>query len=102
VRWLGELARHSAELAQRDIGIVAIAADSVADTSALEHKVQGVALLSDLDLSASAAWGLRAAGADSPSPGTFVVGRDGKITYRRLEDPSGDWPTYAELAAALP
>jgi hypothetical protein len=30
-----------------------------------------------------------------------VVGRDGVVQWRRLEDKRGDWPTYAELAAAL-
>jgi hypothetical protein len=81
--------------------VVAIAADSVADTAALQAKVVGVLLLSDPGLAASAAWGVRVPDADSPSPGTFVVGRDGLVRWRRLEDPRGDWPTYAELNAAL-
>jgi len=58
-------------------------------------------LLTDLDLSTTTAWGLHVPGAESPSPGTFVVGRDGVIRWRRLEDKRGDWPTYPELAAEL-
>jgi hypothetical protein len=72
----------------------------VADTAALQAKLPGVLLLTDPGLAASAAWGVRLPDAESPSPGTFVV-RDGVVRWRRLEDPRGDWPTYAELAAAL-
>jgi hypothetical protein len=45
---------------------------------------------------------LHVAGAEAPSPGTFVIGRDGLVQWRRLADNHGDWPTYPELAAALP
>lgn len=101
MRWLGELAQHAAELEARDIAIVAIAADSPADTASLQARLPGLALLIDPQLAAAAAWGVRAAGADNPSPGTFVVGRDRAVRWLRLEDARGDWPTYAELAAAL-
>jgi hypothetical protein len=69
--------------------------------AALQPKVPGVTLLTDPGVAASTAWGLHTPGADNPSPGTFVVGRDGVVQWRRLEDKRGDWPTYAELAAAL-
>jgi peroxiredoxin len=101
VRWLGELAQHAAELEARDVAIVAIAADSVADMATLQAKLPRLVLLTDPDVAAATAWGVRAAGADHPSPGTFVVGRDGLVRWRRLEDARGDWPSYAELAAAL-
>jgi alkyl hydroperoxide reductase subunit AhpC len=81
--------------------VVAIAADSVADTTELQAKLAKIPLFTDLDLSATTAWGLRAPGAEHPSPGTFVVNRDGVVQWRRLEDKNGDWPTYPELAAAL-
>ena len=89
------------ELEGRDVGVVAIAADKVADMAEVQAKLPRLLLLTDLDFSASTAWGVHLPDADSPSPGTFVVGRDGVIRWRRLEDPRGDWPTYAELAAAL-
>jgi peroxiredoxin len=100
VSWLGELAGHADEMAQRDIAVVAIAADSVSDMAALQAKLPRITLLTDPG-AAAAAWGVHVPGADNPSPGTFVVGRDGVVQWRRLEDKRGDWPTYAELAAAL-
>jgi hypothetical protein len=81
--------------------VVAIAADSVADTTELQAKLAKIPLFTDLDLSATTAWGLHAPGPEHPSPGTFVVSRDGVVQWRRLEDKNGDWPTYPELAAAL-
>jgi hypothetical protein len=69
--------------------------------AALQPKAPGVTLLTDPGVAASTAWGVHVPGAESPSPGTFVVGRDGVVQWRRLEDKRGDWPTYAELAAAL-
>lgn len=81
--------------------MVAIAADSVSDTAALQAKLPRITLLTDPGVAAAAAWGLRVAGADSPSPGTFVVDRGGVVQWRRLGDEHGDWPTYPEVAAAL-
>jgi peroxiredoxin len=101
VRWLGELDQHAAELAQRDIGLIAISADALDDLAALVPKLPNVRLLTDPGLVAASAWGLRVPGAEAPSPGTFVVGNDGVIAWRRLEQPHSDWPTYAELTAAL-
>jgi len=69
--------------------------------AALQAKAPGLTLLTDPGVAASTAWGVHVPGAESPSPGTFVVGRDGVVQWRRLEDPRSDWPTYAELAAAL-
>jgi peroxiredoxin len=82
--------------------VIAIAADSVADMAALQPKLPRITLLTDPGAGAATAWGVHAPGADHPSPGTFVVGRDGVVQWRRLEDRRGDWPTYPELAAALP
>ena len=81
--------------------MIAIAADTVEDTKLLQAQVAKIPLFTDLDLSATTAWGLHAPGAEHPSPGTFVVNRDGLVQWRRLEDKNGDWPTYPELAAAL-
>jgi hypothetical protein len=69
--------------------------------AALQAKAPGVTLLTDPGVAASTAWGVHVSGAESPSPGTFVVSREGVVQWRRLEDSRGDWPTYAELAAAL-
>jgi peroxiredoxin len=69
--------------------------------ASLQPKLPTVTLLTDPGLKAATAWGVSEAGAEVPSPATLVVGKDGVVTYRRLEDDRGDWPTYAEVAAAL-
>ena len=101
VAWLGELSAHAGELAQRDVGVVAISADALDDLRSLVPRLPHVTLLDDPGLVATTAWGLRVPGAEAPSPGTFVIDA-GTIRWRRLEGPHGDWPTYAELTAALP
>jgi peroxiredoxin len=100
VKRLGELSAHAGELAQQDVGLVAISADALDDLASLVPKLPSVTLLADPGLVATAAWGLRVPGAEAPSPGTFVIA-GGAIAWRHLEGPSGDWPTYAELTAAL-
>jgi hypothetical protein len=84
----------------RRVGVIAIAADAVTDMAALQTKLPHITLVSDTTLAASRSWGLLVAGGEHPDPGTFIVA-GGKVTYRRLEDRRGDWPTYAELRSAL-
>jgi len=69
--------------------------------AALQTKLQGVSLLTDPDVRASEAWGVHVAGAENPSPATYVVGVDGVVRWRKLGDQNGDWPTYEEVATAL-
>ncbi len=81
--------------------VVAIAADPVEDMATLVPTLPGITLLTDLELEASAAWGLARAGAQNPSPATYVIGRDGAVRWRKLPGAGGDWPAYKDLAAAL-
>ena len=81
--------------------VVAIAADDVEDMAPLQTKVPGLVLLTDPKLAALQAWGVLQRGAEHPSPVTFVIDRDGIVRWRHLLDVRGDWPTYAELLAAL-
>ena len=81
--------------------MTAIAADSVEDMAALQTTLKGVTLVSDSKLVASDAWGRHIQGSDSPSPATYIVDGGGVIEWRHMPDQHGDWPTYAELAAAL-
>ena len=67
----------------------------------MQTKLPGLRLLTDLKLEAATAWGAHDPGADDPTPTTYVVGGDGTVRWRRLAAPGNDWPTYAELAAAL-
>ncbi len=69
--------------------------------ASIQPKLPSFTLLTDPGLTTCDTWGLHAPGAENPSPGTFVVLRDGTIKWRRLEDSRGDWPTYPEVAAAL-
>ncbi|MEO7093911.1 MAG: redoxin domain-containing protein [Polyangiales bacterium] len=101
MRWLGELANHDDEYKTRDIGVVGIAADDVADMVGLQPRIPTITLLTDVKLAGSLAWGLVPAGAEEPEPGTFIIDREGVIRYQRLGNEKGDWPTYAEVAAAL-
>ena len=68
--------------------------------AALQTTLPAIRLVSDPGLDGVRAWGTLIPGAEHPSPATFVV-TDGKVTYRRLLEVNGDWPTYAELARAL-
>jgi len=101
IHWLRALATHADEYKQRRIGLVAIAADEIADMAELQKRVPEVTLLADVKLSGSVAWGLVPAGAEESTAATFVIERDGSVRYRRLAAPTSDYPTYAELAAAL-
>jgi hypothetical protein len=79
---------------------VAISADDLEDMAALQTKLPRVRLLS-AKLPAVAAWGALLPGAEQPTPMTFIVGHDGVIRWRYLLQPAGDWPGFAQLAAAL-
>ena len=52
-------------------------------------------------LAATSAWGLKVGDAEAPWPATYVIDTAGKVRWRHLRDEHGDWPTYAELAAAI-
>lgn len=68
--------------------------------ASLQTRLPAIALVSDPALAGLRAWGVLVKGAEHPSPATFVV-EGGKVTYRRLLEANGDWPTYAELSRAL-
>ena len=68
--------------------------------AALQTKLPAITLVSDPALDGLRAWGTLLEGAEQPSPATFIV-TDGKVTWRRLLEANGDWPTYAELAEKL-
>ncbi len=68
--------------------------------AALQTRLPAIQLVSDPTLDGLRAWGTLIRGAEHPSPATFVV-TDGKVTWRRLLEAGGDWPTYADLTRAL-
>ena len=67
----------------------------------LQPKLPTITLLTDVRLAGSVAWGLVPAGAEEPAPATFIIDRGGVVRYRKLGDAKGDWPIYADVAAAL-
>ncbi len=81
--------------------MIAIAADEVEDLARLQASLPALTLLSDRALTTSAAWGLREGDAEVPSPATFVVDRDGNVTWRHVGRKGADWPGWDALAAAL-
>jgi hypothetical protein len=83
------------------VAIDAIAADDAEHTAELQGKLAGIGLLRDDGLATSAAFGLKVGDAEAPWPATYVIDDHGVIRYRRLRNEQGDWPTYAEVAAAL-
>lgn len=78
-----------------------MSADAVDDLASIAKGLAGVTLVTDPGLAASRAWGLAPPEAEAPDPATVVLDRAGVIRWRRLRDDRGDWPTYAELEAAL-
>ena len=79
-----------------------MAADDQEHTAELQKSLAGVTLLRDEPaLTATAAWGLKVGDAEAPWPATYIVGQDGAIRWRHLRDANGDWPAYADLAAAI-
>ncbi len=80
---------------------MALAADDVADMVVLQRKLPALTLLTDLGLAASVTWGLVPAGSEGAAAATFIIDRGGVIRYRKLGDAKGDWPPYADVAAAL-
>lgn len=71
------------------------------DTASLAPKLPAMTLLTDPQYTVCDAWGLHVQGAESPSPGTFVIDGDGNVQWVHLGDDKSDWPTYPEVAAAL-
>ena len=81
--------------------MIAISADDVEDMAALQTKLPSITLVTDPKLGAIKAWGALWGAAEHPSPVTYVVDKSGVVAWRHLLDARGDWPRYAELAAAL-
>jgi hypothetical protein len=69
--------------------------------AALQTKLPRLTLLSDPGLAGLAAWGVLFPGDEHPIPATFIVDAGGTVRWRYFYNASGDWPPYADLAAAL-
>jgi len=69
--------------------------------ASLDKTLPGIRLVSDPKFVVSDAWRRHIQGSDSPTPATFIVSGTGTIEWQHLPGDGGDWPTYAELTAAL-
>lgn len=73
----------------------------MAETAKLQRKLPGITLVTDEPFTAADAWGVHERGGQSPIPSTFVVDETGRVTWRKLDDAAGDWPTFGQLDTAL-
>jgi hypothetical protein len=101
------LQRSLGEIERQGLRLAAISYDSVETLKAFTAK-HGITfpLLSDAGSKTIDAWGIRnteATGrsAGIPHPGTFVIGRDGKIISRAFEDAYQERDTAASILSSL-
>jgi AhpC/TSA family protein len=101
------LQRSLAEIEKQGLRVAAISYDSVDTLKAFTSK-HGITfpLLSDAESKTIDAWGIRnkeATGrsAGIPHPGTFVIGRDGRIISRAFEDAYQERDTAASILSSL-
>src|SRR6185295_187433 len=101
--WLGELASHDAELAAKHARVIAIAVDPPDQLAELAQRFPAITMAADdKALTVTHAWTQTPAGDEYPTPGTYVVGTDGTIRFSFPARPGQDWPTWSQVAAALP
>jgi peroxiredoxin len=100
--WLGELASHKADLDAVGAQVIAIAVDPPDKLAQLARRFPELTMAADdAALSVTHAWTDTPAGADYPTPGTYVVGAGGTIRFSFPAQPGRDWPAWDQVAAAL-
>lgn len=82
---------HIGEIRAQGAEVVAISADTVADSAKLAHSKRfDLVLLSDTELKVIDAYGLRHAKGgiygDVARPATFILDRQGRVAWRELTD----------------
>jgi peroxiredoxin len=82
--------------------LVAIAADTPAQTARLKRKLKlPFTLLVDPNLTVIKPWGLRHDGLQISVPATFVLRRDGRVAWRRISTNVWARATVAKILEAL-
>lgn len=85
-----------------DVVVLPISADSIPSHVAWSSEMKfPFALVSDPSLSVADAYGSRTAGRSFSNRTVFVVGKDGRITWRDLKFSALSEDAYAQLAAAI-
>jgi peroxiredoxin len=84
---LGELQRSLDKFHSRGASVIAVSVDSPSDSAALAAERRlAFPLLSDRGLSTIRAYGVEDAENGIAWPAIFIVGRDGRITWRSLSE----------------
>jgi peroxiredoxin len=98
-----KLADIHAQLHARGISLVAISADTAADSRALRDRLGlSFPLLSDPDVAVAAAYGVAMRGQDIAVPSTFVVMPNREITWKYVGENAADRPAAELLLEHLP
>lgn len=99
---LGDLNNAQKQFTDRNVRIIAISADQVADAAAMSAKLTlGFELYSDPDLAVIAKWGVEDFGQHIARPATFIVEPGGAISFRKVGSKPEDRPTVDQLLAAV-
>jgi len=99
---LGDLNNAQKQFTDRNVRIIAISADAVADAAAMSSKLTlGFDLYSDPELAVIAKWGVEDFGSHIARPATFIVEPGGAISFRKVNSKPEDRPTVDQLLAAL-
>lgn len=99
---LGDLNNAQKQFADRDVKIVAISSDPVADATSMHDKLGlNFDLYSDPELAVIAKWGVEDYGSGIARPATFVVEPGGAISFRKVGTKPEDRPTVDQLLAAI-
>lgn len=90
------------ELDERGATLVAISADKSADMDAMKEKLSlSMQIISDPELKLAAAYGVRQGDKDVPLPATYVLGKDGVITFAEVGISPKGRPSNESLLGAL-
>ena len=90
-----------AALKAAGVGICAISTDPREDSRALSQRLglKDLPLLADPPMAVISAWGVAMSGGDLAVPATFVVDRQGTITWRYVGETQADRPKTADVVA---
>ncbi|MFH2008829.1 MAG: redoxin domain-containing protein [bacterium] len=99
---LGKLAKAHETIKAHGAQLVAIAADTPAQTARFKRRFKlPFTLLVDPELTVIRPWGLRQAGLKISVPATFVLRRDGRVVWRHISTNVWDRATVPKILKAL-
>lgn len=100
---LTELAEAKPQFDARGASVVAVSVDAAEKNAALAERVgANFPLLADPDLATIRAYDVEHVGEDIARPSTYVIGRDGQVTWAWVGERAGDRPDLEHILAAIP